>query len=338
MFQIDVIKYRLELYHPFTVTHASRTHQNILLIQVKNNGITGWGEASIASYHPIPIEALQAFFETVKPSLENIPFDDPLSFWKKTNPLLKDHPALQCALDIAVYDWFAKKRALPLYRLLDLDIANVPMSSYTIGIAEPEKMLEKMQATPWPIYKIKLGTSKDLDLIKYLRSYTNATFRIDANTGWDALQTIELSSALKKLGVEYIEQPMPADNWEAMEEVRQKSALPIIADESCQAAEDVKQCAPYFHGINIKLMKCGGISPALTMIKEARELKLKVMLGCMLESSVGISGASQLLPLVDYADLDSILLIRNDAASGVELKEGRFIFPDRNGIGVNIKI
>ena len=193
-----------------------------------------------------------------------------------------------------------------------------------------------MKAQPWPIYKIKLGTDKDIEIITALRQQTDAIFRVDANCAWTADQTIEYAPKLKALGVEFIEQPLPKEDFEGMKKVFQQSVLPVIADESCQTERDVKKCHQHFHGINIKLMKCGGLTPARRMIKEAKALGMKLMVGCMTESTIGISAIAQLLPLLDYVDMDGPLLIRNDIATGVIVIDGKAHFPDENGTGAQL--
>jgi L-alanine-DL-glutamate epimerase-like enolase superfamily enzyme len=178
-----------------------------------------------------------------------------------------------------------------------------------------------------------LGTDHDLEIIRALRTVTDSPFRVDANTGWTAEQCIELAPQLKELGVEFIEQPLPADAWDAQKQVFAESALPIMADESCQTEADVDRCAGHFHGINIKLVKCGGLTPARRMIQRARELDLKVMVGCMTESSVGISAIAHLLPLLDYVDMDGALLLSKDIATGVRIEQGKVYYAQAPGTG-----
>jgi L-alanine-DL-glutamate epimerase-like enolase superfamily enzyme len=198
-------------------------------------------------------------------------------------------------------------------------------------------MVEKMQERPWPLYKIKLGRpDMDLVLVEALRQHTDAVFRVDANCGWSAAEAVIKSKALNALGVEFIEQPLPANDWEGAKTVYEQSVLPIIADESCIVESDVDRCAGYFHGVNIKLTKCGGLTPARRMIDRARELGLSVMVGCMTESSVGISAIAQLLPLLDYADLDGAMLIANDPATGVTFDYGKVVYAPENGTGVHL--
>jgi L-alanine-DL-glutamate epimerase-like enolase superfamily enzyme len=197
-------------------------------------------------------------------------------------------------------------------------------------------MKQKILETPWPIYKIKLGTDKDVEIVSALRKVTDAIFRIDANCAWTVEETLLNAMQLKDLGVEFIEQPLHADDWEGMKQLKVECALPIIADESCQRFEDVEKCAEGFHGINIKLMKCGGLTPALKMIKKAREHNLKVMAGCMAESTVGISNLVQIAPLLDYIDADGAMLLKNDTANGITLDYGKIVFPNENGSGISL--
>jgi L-alanine-DL-glutamate epimerase-like enolase superfamily enzyme len=230
---------------------------------------------------------------------------------------------------------WGKLNSQPVYKLWGLSTEKIPDSDYTIGIDAIETMVAKMNEFPgWPIYKIKLGTDRDLEIVRELRKHTSAIFRVDANCGWTADQTIANSAELKQLGVEFIEQPLKADQWDDLARVGRESALPIIADESCIVESDVPRCAGVFQGINIKLVKCGGLTPARRMIAEARKLGLKVMVGCMTESTVGISAIAQLLPLLDYVDMDGAVLLAEDIATGVRLERGRCIYPQIAGHGV----
>ena len=185
----------------------------------------------------------------------------------------------------------------------------------------------------WSIYKIKLGADNDVEIVRQLRKNTDAVFRVDVNCGWTAEETIEKSHDLKQLGVEFIEQPLPADDWKGQQRVFQESAIPVIADESCQTIADVAKCENHFHGINIKLVKCGGLTPARKMISDARTRNLKVMVGCMTESTVGISAIAQLLPQLDYVDMDGAALLAKDIATGVTVVRGKCRFSDRPGTG-----
>ena len=237
---------------------------------------------------------------------------------------------------MAAHDLWAKRQAQPLHRLWGLDPAAGPASNYTIGIDTPERMVQKLAEVPeWPIYKIKLGTDRDLEIVRELRRHTDKPFRVDANCGWSVKQAIDFSGPLADLGVEFIEQPLAAED-PGMTEVRRHSALPVFADESCGVEADVDACAGRFHGINIKLVKCGGLAPARRMIARARELGLDVMCGCMTESSVGISALAQIVPQLDFVDMDGAALLASDIASGVVVEGGLRRYPDRPGTGVEL--
>jgi L-alanine-DL-glutamate epimerase-like enolase superfamily enzyme len=219
--------------------------------------------------------------------------------------------------------------------LLGLSAQDLPLTSFTVGIDSLDRMVEKLQAAcRHPIIKIKLGTDDDVEIVRTLRRETEAVLRVDANCGWDAKKTIAMSHELHALGVEFIEQPLPAEELDAMEEVYRHSALPLIADENCVVPEDVPELRGRFHGINVKLVKCGGILPALRALELARLLGLKTMLGCMIESSLCITAAAHLGPLADFVDLDGPLLITNDPFRGVEYEGARLRLPQRPGLGV----
>ncbi len=331
--QLRIQQFELELNKPFNITHSSRKHQKTLILSLEKEGTTGLGEAAAVSYYGLEAEQMKAEIERLSPELISLPMNSPEEYWSLAFPILKHHPFLLCALDVAVHDWFAKRRQVPLYQFWGLELKNIPYTSYTIGIDEIPVMIDKLKEKPWPIYKIKLGRENDLEIIKALRQHTDSIFRVDANTGWTVEQALDLIPQLKELGVDMIEQPLKTDNWEGMKILKDASPLPLIADESCQIEKDVERCHTFFHGINIKLMKCGGLTPALRMIKKARALNLEVMLGCMIESSVGNSAEAHLLPLIDYADIDSPLLIKNDPANGVNWKNGQAIYKDRPGTG-----
>jgi L-alanine-DL-glutamate epimerase-like enolase superfamily enzyme len=277
-----------------------------------------------------------ADLEKIRPIIESSGTETPEGFWAKMHPYLKDNLFALCALDNAYNDLYARKKGKKLFELWNYSTEKNPLTDYTIGIAPIEKMVAKMKELPWPIYKIKLGTQEDIAIVKALREHSNAIFRIDANCGWEVDETINNSIALKKLGVEFLEQPLPADDWEGHKEVFKHSALPVIADESCIKEEDVALCFNHFHGVNIKLAKCGGLTPGRRMIQEAKRLDLRTMAGCMTESTVGISAIAQLLPELDYVDMDGPLLLSEDIARGVSMEFGKINYADGNGTGVQL--
>ena len=335
--KLHLHRFQLETKTPFKLSRVTYNVRELLVVELEEDGFSGFGEASDHSFYDVKIEEIWEVLENLKPIIEAYEFDTPEQFWEEMNSYLKDHSFAQCALDVAAHDLFGKKMGKPLYELWGLKLENLPITDYTVGIDTPEKMVEKMRAKPWSVYKIKLGVPEDLEIMKALRAATDVPFRIDANCGWTVEETIEKSVEFKKLGVEFIEQPLRGGEFDEMKDVYEKSALPVFADESCVSESDVKKCVGRFHGINIKLMKCGGLTPARRMIEEARKLGLQVMAGCMMESSIGISAVAQLLPLLDYIDMDSILLIKKDIAEGVKILEnGEVVFPEENGIGVKL--
>ncbi len=329
--------YNLKLKHTFTISRESIDEQPSLIVLLKSGEFSGFGEATSNPYYQITIPMMIADLEKIRPLIESTNDETPEVFWNKMYPFLKEDMFALCALDMAYNDLYARKRGKKLYELWGYSIENIPLTDYTIGIASIDKMVEKMKELPWPIYKIKLGTQDDIAIVKALRAHTDAIFRIDANCGWTVDETIKNAIELKKMGVEFLEQPLKADDWQGHAEVFKHAALPIIADESCIIEEDVAKCFRHFHGVNVKLVKCGGLTPGRRMLLEAQKLGLKTMVGCMTESSVGISAIAHLLPLLDYVDMDGALLLAEDIATGVTLDYGKVLFPNVNGTGVTLK-
>ncbi len=335
--KLRLYQYDLPLKHVFRISRGALEVQTTVIVELEQAGCRGYGEATTNPYYGFTVENIAGALSSARSVFEATELDDPAEFWNVAHQHMADNPFALCALDQAAHDLWGKLQGKPVYELWGLNLEQIPASNYTIGIDEIETMVAKMQEfADWPIYKIKLGTDQDLEIVRRLREQTDATFRVDANCGWTAAQTIGQSPALKDLGVEFIEQPLPADQWDPMRDVRQQSALPVIADESCIVEADVAKCDGAFHGINIKLVKCGGLTPARRMIQEARQLGLQVMVGCMTESSVGISAIAHLLPLLDYVDMDGAVLLAEDIAEGVQLRQGQAVFPERPGLGVEL--
>ena len=334
--KLEYKKSNLRFKHPFTISKGTKTHQPALLVELDFFGIKGYGEAPAIPYYNITVEEMIADIEAKKKMIEKFSFTEPERYWHYLHHLIPQDPFLVCALDIAAWDMFGKMKRKQLYQLWNLDTSNNPLTDITIGIDSIEKMVAKMKERPWPIYKIKLGTTNDIEIMQALRKNTDSIFRIDANAAWEAKEALEKIKALAELGVEFIEQPLAKDDWEGMKFLYENSPLPLIADESCVSEHDVKKCKGFFHGINIKLTKCSGITPALRMIKEARDLEMKVMVGCMNESSIGTGAIAQLLPMLDYVDMDGPLLLAEDVAKGVTFDNGKIIYSDGYGLGVTV--
>jgi L-alanine-DL-glutamate epimerase-like enolase superfamily enzyme len=333
---LECFRFDLPLAAPFRIAHETRMAQPTVIACLSDGEYRGLGEATATRYYGLVAEEMIANLERLRSLIESTPLHSPEAYWENLRPHIGDRPFEQCALDVAAHDLHARRMGLPLYQLWKLDPHRAPLTSFTIGIGPIEEMQEKIRARPWPIYKIKLGADEDLEIVRALRRETRAIFRVDANTAWTAEQTIAYAPELKKLGVEFIEQPLPAGDWEGMREVYLHCALPVIADESCQGEADVDKCQGFFHGVNIKLMKCGGLTPARRMIDRARTLGLSVMVGCMTESSVGISAIAHLSPLLDYVDMDGALLLKEDIALGVCIDEGKVYFPNASGTGASL--
>lgn len=332
--------YDLPLRHTFTISRESITSQPTLVVELEHDGHRGYGEATSNQYYGFTIESMAralAAAEIEITAAADLLIQDPARFWDHFALRFQNNPFALCALDQAAYDLWGKLKGQKVYDAWGLTTTNNPASNYTLGIDKIDVMVAKLAEFPdWPIYKIKLGTDRDIEIVRELRKHTSATFRVDANCGWTADQTIVNAPLLKDLGVEFIEQPLPADKWDDYRRLRKESALPIIADESCIVESDVAKCAGLFHGINIKLVKCGGLTPARRMITQARQFGLKVMVGCMTESTVGISAIAQLLPLLDYVDMDGAVLLGKDIADGAKVIRGICRYSAENGSGVTL--
>lgn len=329
-------KINLKFHYPFTISKGTKTHQPSLLVELEYFGIKGYGEAPAINYYNITVEKMIEDIEAKRNLIEKFALTHPERYWHYLHHLFPQNPFLVCALDMAAWDIYGKMNKKQLHVLWNLDPSKNPLTDYTIGIDTIENMVSKMEEKPWPIYKIKLGTEDDVEIITELRKHTSSVFRIDANAAWKPDEALAKINVFKNLNVEFIEQPLAKDDWEGMKYLYQHSTLPLIADESCVSENDVEKCHSYFHGINIKLTKCSGITPALRMISKARGLNMKVMAGSMNESSVGTAAIAQLLPLIDYVDMDGPLLLAEDVAKGVTFENGKIIYNDFTGIGVNI--
>jgi L-alanine-DL-glutamate epimerase-like enolase superfamily enzyme len=331
--QLTLHPFELKFKHTFTISRKSKDVQPLLVVALEQDGIIGLGETVDNSYYNMTVPRLMEDINAHRSFIENQSLTNPETFWELLYPLFKDNMFALCALDLAAHDLYAKSLNKKLYEVWDLDISHNPLTDYTIGIDTIENMVNKLNEFPWPIYKIKLGTKDDIAIIKELRRHTDAIFRVDANCAWGVDETLRNATAFVSLGVEFIEQPMPAADLDGMKKVFEQSALPLIADESCIIESDVAQCKGYFHGINIKLTKCGGITPARRMIAHAKELGMQVMTGSMNESTVGTSAVAHLLPYLDYVDMDGPLLLAEDTADGVKIIDGKIIYADRPGTG-----
>lgn len=320
---------------------AIDTHQDALFVEIREEQdgkiLRGFGESSAVASYGMPASRIARELNPHLERIAGIDWDEPTELHHALQPWLGNSPFALCAVDLAAHDLWGHRHGKPLHDLWGLEFSGQePVSNYTIGIDTIPKMAMKLQEFDgWPIYKVKLGTPEDVSIMRALRSHApEARFRVDANTAWTARSTIENALEMERLGVEFIEQPLKVDDLEGMRRVNAHCKLPVIADESCQIEDDVARCAEFFHGVNIKLTKCGGLTPARRMITKARELGLKVMVGCMTETTVGCSAIAQLLPLLDYVDMDGLVLVAEDVADGLSLDYGRAVLSGGPGLGL----
>ncbi|MBP5675616.1 MAG: dipeptide epimerase [Bacteroidales bacterium] len=333
---LNFFPYELQLRHTFTVASYSRKTTPDVQVELEWEGVTGYGEASMPPYLGQSVETVCNFLSKVNLEQFTDPFrmEDILDY---IDGLSEGDSAAKAAVDIALHDLVGKLIGAPWYKIWGLDPAKAPSTTFTIGIDTPEVVREKTleAAGKFNILKVKVGLDTDEEMIRTIRTVTDVPLAVDANQGWkDRSKALEEIHWLKEQGVVLVEQPLPVDRLEDTAWLTQRSPLPIIADESIQRVKDIAPIAGAFHGINIKLMKCTGMREALKMIHTARALGMKVMLGCMTETSCAVTAAAQLSPLVDFADLDGNLLISNDRFRGVTVVDGRLTLPDGPGLGL----
>jgi L-alanine-DL-glutamate epimerase-like enolase superfamily enzyme len=330
---------KLHLRHPFNIASLARTadvDKEVVLVQIEHGGQVGWGEASPASYY---LQSLESVETTLQRAVDLLG-DDPFAIDATLEPLWNNfpqEPATISAIDIALHDLAGKLLGVPVWKWLGLGSKNLPLTSFTIGIDDLDVIARKVhEAADYPILKVKVGTPEDEQILSAIRATApDKTLRADANCGWDSDTVLERCRYLgDKYRLEFIEQPTQPGDHGALPAVRAAGICPIVADESCRNAGDVPSCIGCFDGINIKLSKCGGIRQAILLIKAARSAGLKVMLGCMIETSVGIAAAAQLAPLADWLDLDGHLLLADDPFEGINGKLGRISLSDRPGLGL----
>jgi len=330
--------YELHMRHVFTVAEGSRSTTPVMLTELEYNNVVGYGEASMPPYLGENHETARSFLSKIDIGQFESPFlmEDILAYVEQLAP---GNYAAKAAVDIALHDLVGKLMNQPWYKIWGLNPKKTPFTSFTIGMDKPDVMKAKVrEASPYRIIKVKLGNGNDKAMIEAVRSETDKPICVDINQGWtDKNMALEMAHWLKDKGVVFIEQPMSKTSFDDTAWLTQNSPLPIIADEAFQTIGDFKKVQGVYSGVNIKLMKCGGLRSAFIMIKMARSLGMKVMIGCMTETSCAVTAAAQLSPLVDWADLDGNLLIDNDVFVGATIEDGKVILPDGPGIGIKQK-
>jgi L-alanine-DL-glutamate epimerase-like enolase superfamily enzyme len=324
----------LPLVHPFTIARGSEQTARTVLLRLSWNGLEGLGETAPIARYGESAESVTSYFQTHPPG-----GDDP---YLLDDLLADDIPAAaRCGLDVALHDLIGKDCGKPLYRLLGLNPAETPLTSFTIGIGDPETTLRKVaELGDHPVMKVKLGAgsrASQIETVELIRSTYHGTIRIDANEGWNAEEAAAILRELERFEIEFCEQPIPAGHPEQLRYVREHSSIPIVTDEDSRTADDLPALAGCVDGINVKLVKTGGIRGALEMIHTARALKFKIMIGCMVESQILATAAAQLSPLADWADIDGPFLTKNDPFAGITYERGKIVLPDGPGLGVREK-
>jgi len=327
---------RLKLRHTWTTVMSSSDYRDNVNVQYTRDGITGVGEGAPIVRYKENAAGAQKAIESVQLMLVSA---DPYQFAKVMAEVarrIEGQQAAKAAIDIALMDWFGQKLGVPLYTYFGLDAGDAPVTTFSIGIDNPEMTRQKVrEAEAYPVLKIKVGLDTDEATIEAVRGVTKKPLRVDANEGWkNKEEAVRKINWLESQGVEFVEQPMPAAMIDETRWVRSRVHIPIIADESCLHPNDIPKMADAFDGVNVKLDKAGGMLEGYRMIEIAKSLGMKTMLGCMISSSVSVTAAAHLSPLVDYADLDGNLLIANDPYSGVLVKNGKLILPKRPGLGL----
>src|SRR5438132_1006609 len=334
---IDAKPLDLKLTTPFRISRGVQHISPNVVVQINHDDYTGYGEAAPDAYYGESQETVLACIALFAGNLGNDPFviED---IMERLDKIIRLNPAAKAAVDMALYDIAGKILGVPLYKMLGVNPAHAAYTSFTLGLDTPINMAKKaLVARDYPILKVKAGTKHDVESLKAIRDVSSATIRVDANAGWTVKEAIKNINALAPYNIEFIEQPIPAHDLAGLKLIRDNVPIPIIADESCVTVEDIPRISGHVDGINIKLMKCGGIGHALKMIHVARAHDLRVMIGCMIESSLAITAAAHLTPLVDYADLDGHLLITDDPYVGATVDKGKLVLPDTPGLGIKAR-
>jgi L-alanine-DL-glutamate epimerase-like enolase superfamily enzyme len=331
--EAEVLQLRTK--HPFIIARGGRSDYRTVWVRLRDaDGHEGWGEAAPTEFYGETTESVLAALDLYAGLLPTDPFDIEETE-KRWELLLPRNPAARAALSSALHDLVGKRLGVPVYRLWGLDPSKAPRSTFTIGLDTPEKIRAKvLEAQQYPILKIKLGTDRDVDILRTIRDVTDKEIRADANCGWTVKRTIQMLPVLKEFGVTVLEQPLPPNELGGLAEVTRRSEIPVIADESCETATDIPPLVGKVDGINIKLAKCGSLREAIRMIAVARAHGLMVMAGCMIESSIGITAAAHFTPLVDIVDLDGAALLADDPFVGAGIDGGQVSLPSGPGLGL----
>ncbi len=333
---LEIKTKRLLLQHTWTISRNSSDYKDNVFVKIEKDGVTGYGEAAPNIRYGEDSVKTTERINNVKRMVEQYDLWQFSELKEQIFASITDQNCARCAIDIALMDWVAKKLNVPLYKYWGLDKHKTPLTSFSIGIDTPDVIKQKVrEAAKYEVLKVKVGRETDEQILDAVRSVTDKPIRVDANEGWKSKEVaLEKIKWLKTMGVEFIEQPMPSEMINETRWLRDRVDMPIVADEAVKTAADIPKLSEAYDGVNIKLMKAGGLQEAMRMIHLAKAFDMKIMLGCMIESSVAISAAAHLSPMVDWADLDGNLLISNDPFTGATVEKGKLVLNDKPGLGV----
>ncbi|HEV8498816.1 MAG TPA: dipeptide epimerase [Gemmatimonadaceae bacterium] len=324
--------------HPFVIARGGASEHRLIRVRIiGDDGVEGWGEAAPNRFYGETADTALGALARLAPIVEQCDAWAIEDVEAEMNRAIRFNGSVKSAISAALHDLAGKRLGVPVYKLWGLNPANAPLSSFTIAIAANDDELRQRveQASAYPVLKVKLGTDHDEQIIRSVRAAApTKVLRVDANAAWTAKRALRMVDVLVECGVEYVEQPLPAHDIDGLRFVRERSALPVIADESCVVASDIPRLVGAVDGINIKLSKCGGLREALKMIATARSHGMLVMAGCMIETSLGITAAAHFAPLLDYADFDGAALLSDDPYVGATIAQGKIAIPDAPGLGV----
>ena len=334
--EVDYQIQSLQLNYPFNVAYSSKKVAKNVFVTIRHDNLIGYGEAAPSYFYHESAETVTQFLEKARDELS----DTPLlidSIMERLETISGGNYAAKAAINMALFDLIGKQASAPVYRLFDINPDGNLVTSFTIGIDDLTVIKKKViAANNFPVLKVKLGTDYDYEIVESIRGVTSIPLRIDANEGWTKEEAVEKINWLETQNVELVEQPLPAAAIEETRWIRQRVHLPLFADESLTGRHNMDKLSEAFDGVNIKLMKCGGLTEALKLVNQARAMNLKTMLGCFIESSLAITAAAHIAPLFDYIDLDGALLIKSDPFRGARITNGRIKIPDAPGLGIEL--
>ena len=340
--KLRLIRVDLPLKHVFINSRREVSIVRAVIVELEQDGVRGHGEAYEDSFYGITVEDIYTQLDRCRDKLDHYALADPVALWNFIQPVLGNKLFALSALDCAAYDLWGKMWNRPVWRMWGYSRDHLPPSSYSIGIDSLDRIGERFTEAPdWSLYRIKLGCRSDIEILRFLREKTNAPFHVDVNGGWTREKAISMIEPMQQYGVQLLEQPLNALDFEGMTEFkkamkRKRCDIPVIADESWRTVKDIERCAEMFDGINVKMLKCGGLTPMREVISKVRELGLKVVSANTVESAIGASATAQVASLVDYIGVDGPLQIEKKVGSGIRLERGNIYYPDEGGTGVRV--